>query len=200
MPKLLRATNVRPENAVLVYSLDLKKNRGAIWGMNLGSLLLLFLFGWLFVAYVRLIRPGILAEGISFSFNPIYVVIGLVVVFAVMIVVHELFHGVFFWIFTRRRPRFGMRGWYAFASAPGWYFPRRQYLVIGLAPVGALSVIGMVLLAVLPAQAIVLTLVAVTLNAASSVGDLWIVLRLLFERRPVVVEDVGDGMYFYALG
>jgi uncharacterized membrane protein YhdT len=200
MPKLLRATNVRPENAVLVYSLDLKRNKGVMWGMNLASLPLLFLFGWLFVAYVRLIRPGILAEGISFSFNPIYVVISLVGVFAVMIVVHELFHGLFFWIFTRRRPKFGLRGWYAFASAPGWYFPPRQYLVVGLAPFVALSVIGMVLLAVLPAGAIVLTLFAVILNAASSVGDLWIIFRLLLERRPVVVEDEGDGMYFYALG
>jgi hypothetical protein len=200
MRNLVSATNVRPENAVLVYSLDLKKNRGAIWGMNLGSLLLLFLFGWLFVTYTRLIRPGILAEGISFSFNPLYFVISVLAVFAVVIVVHELFHGLFFWIFTRRRPRFGMGGWYAFASAPGWYFPRRQYLVIGLAPVVALSVIGMVLLAILPAGMIIITLFAVVLNAASSVGDLWIIFRLLLERRPVVVEDEGDGMYFYVLG
>jgi hypothetical protein len=40
----------------------------------------------------------------------------------------------------------------------------------------------------------------VVLNAASSVGDLWIIFRLLLERRPVVVEDEGDGMYFYVLG
>jgi hypothetical protein len=58
----------------------------------------------------------------------------------------------------------------------------------------------MTLLAVLPAEALVLTLFAVILNAASSIGDLWICIRLMFERRPVVVEDVGDGMSFYALG
>ena len=199
MPKLLRATNVRPGNSVLVYSLDLKKNRKVLWGMNLGSLVLLFIFGGLFLAYVRWVRPEFMAQGISFSFNPIYVVIGLVGIFAVMIVVHELLHGVFFWIFTHQRPRFGLRGWYAFASAPGWYFPRRQYLVIGLAPFVVLSLLGMILMAVLPVGVIALTLFAVTLNAASSIGDLWVCLRLTLHRGPIAVEDVGDGMYFYAL-
>ena len=200
MPKLLRATNVQPENAVLVYSLDLKKNIAALWGMNLGSVFLLLIFGWFFVWYARLVRPNILAEVGSRSFNPIYFVISLVVVFVVMIVVHELIHGAFFWVFTRQRPKFGLRGWYAFASAPGWYFPRRQYLVIGLAPVVCLSLLGSFLLAVLPAGALVLVLFAMIFNAASSIGDLWVCIRLIFERRPVVVEDVGDGMSFYALG
>jgi hypothetical protein len=200
MPNLLRATNVQPVNAVLVYSLDLKKNKAALWGMNLGSVLLLFIFGLFFVWFARLVRPNILAEVGSRSFYPIYFVISLVVVFVVMIVVHELIHGAFFWVFTRQRPKFGLRGWYAFASAPGWYFPCRQYLVIGLAPVVCLSLLGMTLLAVLPAEALVLTLFAVILNAASSIGDLWICIRLMFECRPVVVEDVGDGMSFYALG
>jgi hypothetical protein len=199
MPKLLRATDVRPENSVLVYSLDLKKNRTVLWGMNLGSLVLVFIFGGLFLEVVRLVRPEFMAQGISFSFNPIYVVISLFGTFAILIVVHEFIHGVFFWIYTRRRPRFGLRGWYAFASAPGWYFPRRQYLVIGLAPFVVLSVLGMLLLAVLPVAAIALTLFAVTLNAASSVGDLWVCLRLTLHRGPIAVEDVGDGMYFYAL-
>ncbi len=200
MPNLLRATNVRPENAVLVYSLDLKKNKAALWGMNLGSVVLLLIFGWFFVGYARLVRPNILAEVGSRPFDPITFVISLVVVFVLMIVVHELIHGAFFWVFTRQPPKFGLRGWYAFASAPGWYFPRRQYLVIGLAPVVCLSVLGMLLLALLPAGALVLTLFAVILNAASSIGDLWICIRLMFERRPVLVEDVGDGMSFYALG
>ncbi|MGA2504014.1 MAG: DUF3267 domain-containing protein [Anaerolineales bacterium] len=200
MPAPFRATNVRPENAVPVYSLNLKKNKAALWGMNVGSVLLLFLFGWLFLTYVQQVRPGIMAEVIFVSVSPIYFVISLIGIFAVLIVVHELIHGIFFWTFTRQRPKFGLRGWYAFASAPGWYFPRRQYLVISLAPVVCLSVLGMILLVILPADVLALALFAVILNAASSVGDLWITVRLLCERRLVVVEDVGDGMYFYALG
>jgi hypothetical protein len=126
-------------------------------------------------------------------------VISLIAVFAAMIVLHELIHGIFFWVFSRQLPKFGLRGWYAFASAPGWFFPRRQYLVISLAPIICISMLGMILLAILPAEAMVLILFAVIINAASSIGDLWITLKLAFERRSVAVEDVGDGMYFYAL-
>jgi hypothetical protein len=184
---------------VLIYSLNLKQNKVAMWGMNLGSVLLLFLFGWLFLVYVQQIRPGILAEVVLLSFNPLYFVISLIAVFAAMIVLHELIHGIFFYFFSRQLPKFGLRGWYAFASAPGWFFPRRQYLVISLAPIICISMLGMILLAILPAEAMVLILFAVIINAASSIGDLWITLKLAFERRSVAVEDVGDGMYFYAL-
>lgn len=200
MPLPFQATNVQPENAVLVYSLNLKQNKAAMWGMNAASLLLLFLFGWLFLAYVQGIRPGILTEVVTHYFDPILFVISLVAVFVIIIVMHELLHGIFFWIFSHQPPKFGLRGWYAFASAPGWFFPRRQYLVIGLAPVVCISALGLILLALLPVEAVMLALFAVIINAASSVGDLWIIIRLIFERGPVAVEDVGDGMYFYALG
>ncbi len=199
MNKPSRATNIRPANAVLVYSLNLSRNRAAMWGMNLGSLLLLFLFGWLFLGYVKLVRPGIVVEIFSGSFKPLIFAISMIAVFVAMIIAHELIHGIFFWIFTRRRPKYGLRGWYAFASAPGWFFPRGQYLVIGLAPIGCLSALGLILLALLPADALVVVLFAVIVNAASSIGDLWIALRVTLERRPVVVEDQGDAMYLYAL-
>lgn len=200
MPVPFRTTNVCPDTAVLVYSFDLKKNKAALWVMNLATLPLLFIFGWLFLSYLQLVRPGIMTVIFSLPFNAIYFVVSLVVIFTVLILIHELVHGIFFWIFTHQRPSFGLRGWYAFASAPGWYFPRQQYLVIGMAPFVVISVLGMILLAFLPAEAIILTLFAVTLNAASSVGDLWVCLRLIFQRGPIAVEDLGDGMYFYALG
>ena len=75
-----------------------------MWGMNAASLLLLFLFGWLFLGYVQRVRPGILAEVVTHYFNPIPFVISLVAVFVVMIVLHELLHGIFFWIFSHQPP------------------------------------------------------------------------------------------------
>jgi hypothetical protein len=194
-----RTTNIKPENAELVYSLSLTKNKAAIWAMNGASIPLLFFFGWLFGSYLELIRAGILAEIFTGSFDGILSAIAFIGTFAVLIVVHELVHGAFFWVFTRQRPKFGFRGWYAYAAAPGWFFPRKQYLVVGLAPFVLLSVLGMILLATLPAGGLVLVLFAVIVNATSSIGDLWIVFKLVLERRPVVVEDLGDGMNFYAI-
>ena len=36
-------------------------------------------------------------------------------------------------------------------------------------------------------------------NAAGAVGDMWIVLKVIRERRIILIEDLGDGMNFYAL-
>jgi hypothetical protein len=199
MDRRFRTTSVRPENAVLVYSLTLTKNKAAFWGMNIGGVLLLFIFGWFFSRYVSLIRPSIALEQVITTAKVLYVLLLILGIAVGQMVLHELVHGVFFWLFTRSRPTFGFRGWYAYAAAPGWFFPRRQYLVIGLAPFVLLSVTGMILLAILPVGAVAPVLFAVIINAASSVGDLWIAFRLVCDRRPVAVEDLGDGVNFYAL-
>jgi len=36
-------------------------------------------------------------------------------------------------------------------------------------------------------------------NAAGAVGDMWIAFMVIRERRPIVIEDLGDGMNFYAI-
>jgi hypothetical protein len=199
MPVPFHTTNVRPENAVLVYSLNLTKNKTALWAMNGGGVLLLIFFGWLLLLSLQLIRPGIQVEIFSGSFNgwaSLFIQIG---VLLALPVVHELVHGIFFLVFTYQRSKFGFRGWYAFAAAPGWFIQRSQYLIVALAPFILLSVFGMILIAILPAAALAVTIFGVIVNAASSVGDLWITLKLICERRPIAVEDQGDGVKFYAL-
>jgi hypothetical protein len=190
-----RTTHVRPVNAVLVYSLNFKTNKNAAWALNAASLPLFFLFGAFFLGYFLLIRPDIWAVFLSTLDNNVLFLIVLIAIFVAMIVLHELIHGVFFWLFTRSRPVFGLRGWYAFAAAPGWFLPRGQYLVTGLAPL----VLGMVLMAFLPVLAAATALLMTVFNAASSVGDLWVAFRLLRQRQPVIVEDLGDGVNFYSL-
>ena len=194
-----RTTNVRPGNATLVYSLTLTQNKAAFWGMNIGGVFLLFIFGWFFSLYVSLIRPSLAFELVITSANVLYVLLSLLGIAAGQMVLHELVHGVFFWLFTRSRPTFGFRGWYAFAAAPGWFLPRGQYLVVNLAPFVLLSVLGILLLAVVPTGALAAILVGTVMNAAGAVGDLWVVFLILHERRPIVIEDLGDGFNFYAL-
>jgi hypothetical protein len=200
MPASFQATKVRPENAVLVYSFNLTNNAPAMWAMNGVSLLFLFLFGWLLLFFVQQIRPGIMAEVFSGTFNPLLVIVILIGVFVAQAVAHELIHGIFFWVFIRQRPKFGFRGWYAFAAAPGWFFPPGQYLVIALAPLMLLSILGMVLVAVVPSGTLAAILFGIVANAAGAVGDMWIVFKVLRERRKILIEDLGDGINFYAPG
>jgi hypothetical protein len=125
--------------------------------------------------------------------------VALILSMLVSIVLHELVHGAFFWLFSRSRPKFGFRAGYAYAAAPGWFFPRSQYLVIGLAPFVLLSLVGMILVTFVPIRWLAVILVGMIANASGSVGDLWIITLVLRERRKIVIEDLGDGMNFYAL-
>jgi hypothetical protein len=200
MKTLLRATTVRPDNATLVYSFNLNKNGRVFWALNGAGLILFILFGMFFSWYGALFHPeltfslGITPEnGISVLLLMIGVIVG-------QMVLHELVHGAFFWFFTQSRPKFGFRIWYAYAAAPGWFLPRGQYLVVTLAPFVLLSVLGMLLLAIVSQAATLITILfATVINATSAVGDLWIAFLIIRERRPIVVEDMGEGMDFYLL-
>jgi hypothetical protein len=195
----LRATNIRPENATLLYSLNLFKNKRLFWLLQIPATIGFFLFGFLFLLWAIWLRPDLaqaLHAGVVIMLpDLLFLLLGV----ALSIVLHELVHGAFFWLFSHTRPRFGFRGGYAYASAPGWFFPRRQYLVIGLAPLVILSVVGMILVAFVPLEALAMLLVAMIVNASGSVGDLWIVSKVIRERRNIIVEDLGDGMNFYTV-
>jgi hypothetical protein len=69
---------------------------------------------------------------------------------AVQVILHELIHGFFFWFFTRSRPTFGFKGFYAYAAAPDWYLPRNQHLIVALAPLVLITGLGLVLLTFVP--------------------------------------------------
>jgi len=200
------ATNVRPENARLVFTLNLLKNRRAFWILQIAGMVFFLLFGWFFVWYTIQIRSAFfpngfldgigVAMGNSSAIKFVLIMLGST---AVAILVHELIHGMFFWIYSRSRPKFGLRSGYAYAAAPGWFFPRRQYLVIALAPLVLLSILGMVLVAVASAGALYAILFGMVANAAGAVGDMWIAFLVIRERREIVIEDLGDGMNLYTL-
>ena len=194
-----RASNVLPDNAKLVYSLDLLKNKRAFWLLQIPAALGFFIFGFLFLLWTTWLRPNLLqtlSAGVEIKLLDL---LALVISLVVFLVLHELIHGAFFWIYSRSRPKFGLRSGYAFAAAPGWYFPRRQYLMIAFAPFVLLSILGMILLVVVPVGMLPAILFGVVTNAAGAVGDIWIVLKIIRERRNIVIEDLGDGFHFYAL-
>ena len=195
----MRATNICPDNFTLVYSLNLLKNKRAFWLLQIPATIGFFLFGFLFLWWTVWLRPALfqsISKGFVFTLlDLLYMIIG----FVVSIGLHELIHGAFFWIYSRSRPSFGFRGGYAYAAAPGWFFPRGQYLVIALAPLVILSILGMALVAVVPAGALAAILFGMVANASGAVGDMWIAFKVIRERREILIEDLGDGMNFYAL-
>jgi hypothetical protein len=55
------------------------------------------------------------------------------------------------------------------------------------------------LLLIVPAGALVAILFGVTVNISGAVGDMWIALQVLRQRRQIMIEDTGDGINIFAL-
>lgn len=103
----------------------------------------------------------------------------------------------FFWLFTGERPKLGWKWLYAYASAPDWYLPRNQHLVVAAAPLLLITAAGLTLLTFVPEPALPAILIATVANAAGSIGDVVVLILLLFQPREALVQDTGDAIHIY---
>lgn len=198
----MQPTQTLPPGYREVGTLDLRSNLRALIALNVTGAVLLVLAGIVFLRIGLWLRPEAAAQ-LSFRFfsmgGVFKVVIGLLAITALMLLTHEAIHGVFFWLFTRSRPRFGIGAGYAYATAPGWFLPRAQYLIVGLAPLVIISIAGMALAAVAPLSWFAPLLALVIMNASGAVGDLAVVGWLLMQPGDCLAQDKGDAVTLYRL-
>lgn len=195
----MQATRVLPTSYGERGAISLKENRGLLVALNLLAI------PWAILCAVFLLYMagtiGSLPRSRSVTLTAtdmLLWLLGLTLVVVVALVLHELTHGLFFWLVTRSRPTFGFKGWYAYAAAPGWYIPRAPFLAIGLAPLLLLSSLGLLILPFVPSPASILLLFALFVNATGAIGDLYMVVRLLFAARDTLIEDQGEGIRWFA--
>jgi hypothetical protein len=88
--------------------------------LNLAAIPFLFFFGWLFKFLINLGRGSdpftANVWGVLGFFSGIRIVL-LPLAIILMLILHELIHGLFFWLYTHDRPRFALKAGYAFAAA-----------------------------------------------------------------------------------
>lgn len=197
----MRPIKVLPENYSKSGVINLATNRVVLKLINLISLGMLFLYGWLFVQAIYWLRPGDAVHGLRVDIDGLFSIIGAIfyvlLIYVFMIVLHEAVHGLFFWFFTRSKPVYALRLYYAYAAAPDWYLPRRQYLVIALAPFLLLTVLGLLLITVVPAGWFFTLLVLVAVNASGAVGDVAIAIWVFLQPRDCLARDQGDEVTLY---
>lgn len=195
----MRATKMLPDSYREIAVTDLSKNRSLMLGLTLCGLLLFFVFGYLFWSAANLLVPGFIGSGrVTVDLWIALEVIGVLAVIVIAILLlHELTHGLFFWLFTRELPVFGLKALFAYAAAPNWYIPRVPFIIIGLAPIVLLTLLGLALIPLVPPLIILALVFALTMNATGAVGDLYIVIFLLTRPAIVIVRDYGDGMAYY---
>lgn len=199
----MRATKQLPPGYISIGSIDIKKKRTLLLISILGLILMCF-FSVIFIDILHRLRPidfNTAPMSHPFGLKNVYMQsLFLVLFLSGMLILHEALHGLCFWIFSRSRPRFAFMGVYAYASLPGWYLPRSQYLVSALMPFVAITLLGIISMMFLPATWFVPMLSLIIANAAGSVGDLVVVIWLLAKKNNVYALDVGDAVTLYAPG
>jgi hypothetical protein len=193
--------------------LDLSKDKRLLVTLQLAGLVVLLISSWFFIWLASRLRPEIwlalsdnefiyrAADGslvISFSLSlmaGVVLILSILVATVLMVVLHEAVHGLFFWFFTGRTPRFGFKGFYAYAAAaPGVYLPRNEYLVVGASPLVLLTLVGILVIPFIPLILMPALLFLLIGNASGSVGDILVIGWLLREPSEVLLLDVGDAM------
>lgn len=179
------------------------ENRKVAVGLNLAGLGLLAVFGWLFGQAAVALRPELGLSQLAGSLArlpPAGLLLGLAGALLGVLALHELVHGFFFWRFTGDRPVFGLNLLYAYAAAPVWYLPRRQFAVVGLAPLVLITLAGLMALPFMPPPVTPFLLLALTVNAAGAAGDLIMVGWLFTQPADLLVRDSGTAITLYRPG
>ena len=188
-----------PADFYLAWSLELKHNTRLNIILQLIGLVWMALAGWLLSLCLLWMRPE-LADALQGNFTGSTMLIGLLILLVLMIAViilHELVHGLFFWIFTGKRPEFGLGPGYAFAAMPDWFFPKGRYLVIGLSPLLGLTAMGLAACVFAPLPWLGVILAGMIINAGGAIGDMYVCGRILREGPEVWIKDTGDGFQLY---
>ena len=193
---MISSTRTLPEGYIQTHEIDLAKNKGLSILLNLVGIIIFFLSFVLLGSFVRWVRPELSTSTFTIKFD-LSTLLGLLVLVALTMVVHELIHGFFFWVFTRSKPVYALRPAYAYAAAPDWFIPIRHYWIIGLAPLVLIDAIGLLMILLTPASWILTIVLLVALNTAGSIGDMLITAQLLRLSPASLAKDTGDKVSFF---
>jgi hypothetical protein len=124
------------------------------------------------------------------------------ILIVLVLVLHEWVHGLAIqW--AGHRPRYGIKTWNGlplvlYATTDNVLFPRNTFIAIALAPLIVLTLLGMVLIWLLPDSFASTITLGVALNAAGAVGDLWMTALALRFPSSALVRDEADGIRIFA--
>ena len=188
------STKTLPEGYVQSGEINLKKNKRLAITLNIVAFFVFVLGFFLLSSFAALVRPSLMNTSGSITVGVLAVMLGLVVL---LMTIHELIHGFFFWVFTRSKPVFAMRLFYAYAGAPDWYIPTRQFAFVAVGPLVVIGAVGLLLILLAPIRWIMFIIFFVAMNTGGSAGDLLVLTRLFKLSPTCLANDTGDVQTFY---
>jgi hypothetical protein len=196
---LISSTQNLPRDYIQTHEINLKKSPGLAVILNIAGVFVFFISFWLLGKFAAWVHPGLIEKNASFTVNlsTIGYLLALLLLAALTLGLHELIHGFFFWVFTRSKPVYALRLTYAYAAAPNWFIPSRQYWIIGLAPLIIIAAIGLWVIIIVPPNWILAVIFLLSLNTGGAVGDMLIIAQLFRLSPACLVKDSGDGVCYF---
>ena len=174
-----------------IKTLNLMENNKMIFWINIATIPLWLVFSLLFF-YLTIVS----VDDSTISFTDVswlWIAICLVVI----IMVHELIHGLFFKLFNPEgKVKFGFKKGMAYATSPNSFYTKGQFTVILLSPFVVITLVlylGLLVGVVPPAVFVALSAV----HGGCCIGDFFMGLLLVKEPKDVLVEDTEQGFNLY---
>lgn len=124
----------------------------------------------------------------------------LCIVMILYIIIYELTHGLFYKSFTKEKLKFGLKLTCAYCGVPTIYMKKIPMIITALAPFVIYSLIGVVLMIVVPYNVIFLAIdILFSAHVAGCVGDIYISFLLIKYPKETLVNDTGAKQTFYIL-
>ena len=189
-----QATQTLPAGYIQSGQIDLKKDKRLTILLNFGAGIVLVLSFYLLSVFTAWVRPDIMTFSVTITLTNM---LSALVLTVLILPLHEGIHGLFFWIFSRSRPVFGLRPLYAYAGAPTWFFPRHQFAITTLGPLVVIGAAGLLLLLLAPISWIFMIVLLVALNTSGASGDVFVFIRLLTSSPTSFTNDTGEVVTFF---
>lgn len=188
------AARTLPQGYAQSGEINLKENKRLAVTLNIVAFFVGVLSFYLATSFAALVRPSLLNTPGRITPAGVAGLVGLVILFFIL---HEFIHGFFFWVFTRSRPVFALRLFYAYAAAPDWYIPARQFALVALGPLVIMDAVGLLLILLVPESWLIFIVIVLAFGTGGSIGDLFIFTRLFKLAPTCLARDSGDAVFFY---
>lgn len=183
--------NTLPEGYRVLRSIDLIRNKREAVAVNLLSIAIMLAL----IVLGFLIDPQPSRDAIQLPrVVPMLLLLLGIVAYTLA---HELIHGVFMKAYSGQKPHYGFNGIYAYAGCDA-LFNRRQYLIVGFAPVVLLGLLLAALNAALYAPHFWYIYVLQIVNLSGAAGDIYVGYRIAQAPRDALIRDTGTGMTIYS--
>lgn len=196
---MVAATKNLPEGHIKVWSLEVRDWQTMI-ALQSAGLLWTLVFGYFLWHTIEAVRPDGISHIYMAMFNNGWLnITKLIVTVIVFVWLHEITHGIFFWLFTKEKPKINFNILYASCAMPGWYLPTWQYIISATAPFVILTIVGMIMLKFISLVLIPYLFLGLILNGGGSIGDLFVTGKIasLSCKYYLLIADWGSGCAVY---